>query len=409
MDILAYAAQKRAVDLCNCLCNCVAVNQAVFNSGNTIGYSACLDTNLQAWGCNCYGYTYPCFQVLGREALDKTPWCYCNWVSIPTFAGGNTSFAGTNVNGFKVCSTSVGTVGSGCGATCTFTVPGGVSFVRFQLWGAGGNAGSGCCCGGSGFGSTGAYASVILPAITGCQYNIFAGAICCSTPYRAANYSNYTLQNGPSYVQGYGLNNFCAMGGRGFAAGSIMGLDISAVSVTTCCKWASPDCVVCSGACICNTQADYCFAGCSSCGVIPVSKTNTTKWYGTNTLNINCCCSLAACSYTAFWWGQVVGFNGLNGSASFDINFCGCNCHPPIYGFESVSRCILCADAALGLARGGLCCNGCAYDFMRYPGAGGTAVYLYGACIASCDPSGCFGAVCGGDIGRGGMVCVSYC
>jgi len=329
-------------------------------------------------------------------------------VSIPTFAGGNTSVAGTGVSGFKVCSTSIGTVGSGGGACCQFTVPSGVSYVRFQMWGAGGNAGSGCCCGGSGFGSTGAYTSVIIPAFTGCQYTLCAGSIAITTPYRADNYPNYGCISNSSFVTGYGLSNVCAMGGRGFAPYCIMYYDIASGSMNNCCRWAAPDCVVGSGACICNTNADYCFySSCASCGCIPFSKTNTTNWYGTNTLNINCCCSATICSLDGFWWGQVVGINGLNGSDCFDTNFYGTKCHPPIYGYESVSRCVLLS--CTGSVVGGLRCNGCGFDFMRYPGAGGTGVFLYSGCTATCDTSGCFGAVCGGDIGRGGMVCVSYC
>ena len=403
MDILAYAAQKRTVDLCNCLINFSGT--AATATGNTAGYNSIISPTLVAFGAGSYN-GYNCFQTLGREALDKTPWCYCNWVSIPTFAGGNTSVAGTGVSGFQVCSTSAGTVGSGGGACCQFTVPSGISYVRFQMWGAGGNAGAGLCCGGSGFGSTGAYTSVILPAITGCSYTLCAGAVATTTSYNSGNYANYSCQGNPSFVSGYGLNNVCAMGGRGFAPICILCCDIGTVNAA-CRRWASPDCAYVSGACVCNTNADFCFAGCTSCGVIPVSKTNTTRWYGTNTLNINCCCNTATCAFGGFWWGQVVGINGMNGSAIFDINFCGCNCHPPIYGFESVSRCVLIADANLGLARGGMCCNGCVYDYMRYPGAGGTAVYLYGGCAGSCSPGGSLGV--GGDIGRGGMVCVSYC
>jgi hypothetical protein len=404
MDILAYAAQKRAVDLCNCLCNCTAVNPAVYNNANNIGYNSTINGNLMPYYCGCYN-NYICYQTLGREALDKAPWCYCNWVSIPTFAGGNTSFAGAGVSGFKVCATSVGNVGSGCGAACTFVVPSGISYVRFQLWGAGGNAGSGCCCGGSGFGSTGAYASVILPAITGCSYTIIAGAVTCSTPVLWSNYDNSTAQYGTSYIQGYGISNFCAMGGRGFAPNCILKYDIASAMATVC-RWAAPDCVSGSGSCICNTQNDYCFSSsCASCGCIPFSKTNTTNWCGVNTLNIKCCCSAIACSLDAFWWGQVVGINGLNGSDCFDSSFYGTKQHPPIYGYESVSQCVITGS---GTTVGGLCCNGCGYNFMRYPGAGGTGVFLY-SCIATCDPSGCFGSVCGGDIGRGGMVCVSYC
>jgi len=198
------------------------------------------------------------------------------------------------------------------------------------------------------------------------------------------------------------------MGGKGFSTYCILLFDISSTSTTGSCRWASSDCLAAqSRPCICNGANDYCFAGsCASCGCIPFSKTNSTNRYGTNTLNINCCSSATNCNFDAFWWGQVVGINGLNGSDCFDTNFYGCKIHPPIYGFESVSQCIL---QAAGATVGGLCCNGCGYNFMRYPGAGGTGVFFYAGCTATTDPSGCFGSACGGDIGRGGMVCVSYC
>jgi len=411
MDILAYAAQKRAVDLCNCLCNCVAVNQAVYNNANNSAYNTTLNTSLIPYYCGCYN-SYTCYQALGREALDKTPWCYCNWVSIPTLPGGNTSYAGPGVSGFQVCSTSVGNVGSGAGASgCTFTVPAGISYIRFQIWGAGGNAGSGQCCGGSGFGTTGAYASVIIPAITGCQYTLCAGSVATINPNRLSNYTNASCISNASSVNGFGLTNFCAMGGRGFAPSCIMANDISAGSAVSNCRWGSPDCIGGgnAGACICNAGNDYCFAfACATCGCIPFSKANQITYYGKNTFNINCCCSAINCSFPAFWWGQVVGINGMNGSTCYDAGFCGTHCHPPIYGFETVSQCVVISNGVgAGTAAGGLCCNGCAYNFMRYPGAGGTGVFLYGGCIATCDPANCASG-CGGDIGRGGMVCVSY-
>jgi hypothetical protein len=396
MDILAYAAQKRAVDLCNCLNinNCTAINQAVYCNGNTAGYSAIINTNLLPYYCGCCNY-YNCYQILGREALDKTPWCFCYWTSIPTLVG----------TGFQVCSTSVGTVGSGGGACCLFTVPSGVSYVRFQMWGAGGNAGSGCCCGGSGFGSTGAYASVILPAIAGCQYTLCAGSVATTTPTLWGNYSNYACISNASYVTGYGLSNVCASGGRGFSPCCILGNDLGGYYAAQSSYWASSDCAAAGyGAGICNTANDYCHIGYSSCGCIPFSKTNAVNWYGKNTLNINCCCSSQICSIGGFWWGQVVGINGLNGSDCWNSSFAGVKQHPPIYGFETVSQCVICGA---GTTVGGLYCNGCAYNYMRYPGAGGSGVFLY-SCTTTCDPSGCFGSSCGGDIGRGGMVCVSY-
>mgnify|MGYP003348876141 CR=1 FL=1 len=70
------------------------------------------------------------------------------------------------------------------GATaCSNTLnPAGVTTARFQIWGAGGGS-SGSCAANFSFGtpgSTGAYASVILPVVPGCIYCLCAGcAMCC--------------------------------------------------------------------------------------------------------------------------------------------------------------------------------------------------------------------------------------
>ena len=109
-------------------------------------------------------------------------------------------------NGFCVCN------GAGnywrCGQGCTWTVPSGVTCARFQIWGPGSSSGSSCCCGIGMPGTSGAYASVILPVTAGSQYTMCAGcAYCC--------YGCFTnVQAGSdTYVQGPGLSNFCAQGG----------------------------------------------------------------------------------------------------------------------------------------------------------------------------------------------------
>lgn len=97
------------------------------------------------------------------------------------------------------------------GACCLWTVPAGATTVQFQIWGAGAGSGSWYCCGGSPFGSSGAYAIVQIPAVVGCQYTLCAGcaAMCCAWAWGGIN-----PQDGcASYVSGYGLTGFCADGG----------------------------------------------------------------------------------------------------------------------------------------------------------------------------------------------------
>ena len=127
------------------------------------------------------------------------------WCLIPKYAEGTTSWSG---GGFKVCDT---TSYKRCGASCTWTVPSGVTCVRFQIWGAGTSSGMACCCAYGVPGSSGAYASVIMPVTAGNSYTLCAGCAYCCYPSWGAN-----AQDGcPSYVTGSGLSNFCAEGGQG--------------------------------------------------------------------------------------------------------------------------------------------------------------------------------------------------
>jgi len=63
-------------------------------------------------------------------------------------------------------------------ATCTFTVPSGVSCISFELWGAGGSGGARCCCDcyhqGAG-GAAAGYAAMTIPTSAGTNYSIQVG------------------------------------------------------------------------------------------------------------------------------------------------------------------------------------------------------------------------------------------
>lgn len=394
MDILVYAAKKNINDLNTCINTFVPTTfyQETFDAARTAGNDGA------AWTSNSELYSR--FQRNGNtNCFWAQPYCVNTWANIPTLPGGTQCTAGTNpatgteYSGFKVCGTNFTS-----GATCTWTVPAGASIARFQMWGAGGGSGSGCCCGGSTWGTNGAYASIIIPVVPGCQYTLTA-ACACATPKLWSNRQTPGRVN-PSSVQGFGLNNVCAMSGLDAAHWCILAYDIGATAMFSgCCRWAATDCFT-GGACICNSQNDFCFSNsCASCGCIPKSCSYTTEFYGNSTF------ALQDFPITRNYGSQVAGIPGLNGGMCFDTNFYGISRSAPVYGYN-----FTCSEETLnfqsGSTCGGLCCNHWGYDYRRYPGAGGTSVHLFGGCTAMCDPSG--NLSCGGDVGRSGMVCVTF-
>jgi hypothetical protein len=203
-----------------------------------------------------------------------------------------------------------------------------------------------------------------------------------------------------SFVTGFGLSNFCAEGAPSKNHQIHLYIDMGAYSASGCCFWAAPWCWA-AGGCLCNTATDHCNNGsCSSCGIINFSRNACTTFYGCYT----------GSPYTnvkdiAFTKGmQVVGIPGLNGAQCWDTNFYGWACAPAVYGYESVSQTCICYNTGSTMA--GLCCNHVGYNYRRAPGAGATATFLFAGCTTMCDPSS--NLTCGGDIGRSGMVCVTW-
>jgi len=399
MDILKYSALKAVNGVNSC------INGGANTAANTAGFNAGIVAGSQGdavdWNAN--SATYICSQRTNQwfGHKDNMPWCSQYWGGlIPRLPGSaSTSDAGINPTtgsaycGYKVCATNF--YGA---ASNTWTVPAGTSFARFQIWGAGGKGGSGCCCGGSIWGTSGAYASVIIPVVPGCQYTLCAGCAIATTSIWGGG--SLTGRGCQSYVTGYGLSNFCAEGATAVNHYNLLAIDQDNYSQCSY-RWAAPWCSVSSGACMCNSCYDFCFSSsCSSCGIIAFSRSKAVNFYGTYTggtayntgVNIN------------FSYGQqVVGLPGLNGGMCFDTNFYGWTCVPPVYGYESTTTSCLCMQ---GNSIGGLCCNHVGYNYRRAPGAGATATILFGGCTAMCDPSG--NLSCGGDIGRSGMVCVTW-
>jgi hypothetical protein len=283
------------------------------------------------------------------------------WCVIPTLPATGCPWT----SGFSVCDTSGN---FRCGACCAWTVPGGATCARFQLWGAGAGTGSACCCGFSPIGGTGAYASVIIPVTPGSTYTLCAGCAFCCYACRGQN----DADGCPSFVTGTGLTNFCAEGGEG----SIF------CELKTRCQIGADVCNFCTylGGGVCNTGTDVCWIPYS---IIPASTFD-------NEYPMIASCKTYFGSATS---GVVYGVRGSFGSISVSCDGQICVVHPPIVGFSTNSCCACCivASTQQGCTRAAI--NG----FMQIPGAGGWAGYK------------CAGETnCAGDAGRMGMVCVSF-
>jgi len=97
------------------------------------------------------------------------------------------------------------------GCCCLWTVPAYVRKLFVEAWGAGGNGAGACSCNrchhwkGAGGGY---YNSTTIDTAPGCQYTICAGGVfpCLSQECTAC-------QGCASYITGFNLSNFCAIGG----------------------------------------------------------------------------------------------------------------------------------------------------------------------------------------------------
>lgn len=261
-----------------------------------------------------------------------------------------------------------------CGANCTWTVPAGTSKVQFQIWGAGGGTGNGNCCSGSPYGSSGAYATVIIDAVAGCQYTLCAGCAYCCYGYCTTENVTYGCQ---SYVTGAGLTNFCAMGGT-----ARISCGMKYLNNISQCRWRGPGTDNTQGPCICAGGNWYCFASsCSTCQVVPFIPDKEQIYYGTATTN------------------TVLGMPAVFGGGCFDTNHYGYFTAPPMIGPCHTAQANSCRCETFS---SGSCCGGCrcraADGYRAFPGIGGTWTHMMGG---STEWSG--------DAGRGGMVRVSWC
>jgi len=262
-----------------------------------------------------------------------------------------------------------------CGASCTWTVPSdGTNMAMFQLWGAGAYTATGCCCGGSHYGPTGAYAVSILPVTAGESWIMCAACTYCCWASRGTGPATMCQ----SYVSNTnGTQCLIAMG-----ACSGMGRSAEMLHGETYCRYRSPDGNRDSGACLCNGGHDYCFtSSCATCGEIPFHKDNdiTFSNYG-----------MGACT---------CGLPSLYGKACFDTNHYGYKFHAPVIGVDHTvapNTCQCCFSYSSGTCCGGSCCSASA-GYRQVYGAGGTATHVMGGGNSNC-----------GDSGRPGMVRLTW-
>lgn len=262
-----------------------------------------------------------------------------------------------------------------CGQCCLWTVPGGTTSVQFQIWGAGAGTANGICCAGTPFGQTGAYATVIIDAVPGCQYTLCAGcAYCCYAYCHAANFT----QGCQSYVNGYGLTGVCAQGGTSYISCRMSVLHSNGY---TQCRWRGEGSVATSGPCLCCNGSWYCFDNsCATCGIIPFSADPERTYRGTAT------------------GSTVYGLPSVAGGGCLDTNNYGYHTHPPVispcHTVQPNSCC--CQSFTSGSCCGGCRCQACT-GVLAYPGAGGFGTHMMGNAMEW-----------SGDTGRGGMVRVTW-
>lgn len=264
------------------------------------------------------------------------------------------------------------------GACCLWTVPAATTRAVFQIWGAGAGTGSPVCCGGAPYGQNGAYTVASIPVTAGSQFTLCAGAAdtCRSPP---CGFQTAPPQACKSFVTGTGLCNFCAEGACYNINRWICMLGLTGQKFTSPCFSSAGSCTCCNGSFTCD-------ASCATCGVIGYTKDTLITWYGCATNSLGAVCGLPA------MWGQ----------AYVDTNSYGYYTSAPIVGICHTNP--LAPDGVgfcTTFTSGTLCANStrCASASLRcFPGLGGYPSRAMGGSVSIC-----------GDLGRAGMVRVTWC
>ncbi len=182
----------------------------------------------------------------------------------------------------------------------------------------------------------------------------------------------------PSYVQGPGLTNFCAEGGETNLFCESKSRCLHTVNQTNWCIY--------MGWCICNTGTDYCVDNPDIAGTAYPENRRDMSYQAT----ANC-----KSFYGSATSGDVYGMPGQWSYFAYDFGANNaCHKHPGVVGFKNCS----CCEAQMNNENGGCCYQACYCAAMCCaPGAG---AWGYSTCGG--DTSGF------ADIGKTGMVCVSY-
>ena len=372
VDVSVYNEIARNNDaLTKCVSNAYT---PCYASGLADGCSAA--TTINNGGFACQQTIYPL-----RLACDliAQPWCCCYWAAIPTLP--------SVTGGLFVCDAGTG-YGNIC---CAWTVPGGAQFLRFQMWGAGAASMAMCCCGISIHGGSGAYASVILPAVPGCVYTLCAGCALNSYP------SSITGAGCSSFVNGYGLNNVCADGGEHHPycwmrrEKAVNGVDNPSFNTcymlpnsTWACNVVAKSAFVSGNYLMCSNGGFCTGSSCSHIGTHPFV-TSCKTFYG-NVTNATQCCHFVIGTPGA--WASMISAGSYNFYAY----------SPPV----TCINCACCSNAYVGpLGADYGCGPGVVYSYPCQrpdyaPGKGG---------LPNMDNAGCFRC---GFPGTGGAVCVQY-
>jgi hypothetical protein len=306
-----------------------------------------------------------------EDILCECPWDPAGWAFMPLL---DTAAVGTN---YLCVIDPSGCVR--CNACCAWTVPAGATQAQFQMWGAGATGGAAQCCGGAPFGQNGAYATTIINVTPGDSYTLCAG---CSYCCNAQPGESGETQGGVTYVQGPGLCNVCAEGGCS-SLHCHMGAMIGTYS---CCRFHGVnDTSTAAGGCICAGGRWFCHSNsCGSCGILEYV-CGKTKYYG--------------CTTAAVGSAPVYGIPGVHSSGCWDNSFYGYWHAAPVVDIDHTKR--PGSDCCMTWTSGD-CCGGCkcsaSNGIFCWPGQGhfGVQVNSENYCYY-------------GDMGRGGMVRVSWC
>ena len=293
------------------------------------------------------------------------------WCRIPT----QPAEGGNFTSGVMVCDA---TGYWRCNCNCTWTVPSGTTCARFQLWGPGGGSSEARCCTFSPIGSTGAYASVIMPVSAGESYTLCAGcAYCCYSGSDGYNQS----QGSPSYIQGPNISNLCAEGGWSSCVYKQIqdrNDQLFSIKCNYCYNNFLGGCICRSGAWVCHewsTPGDGYPEGMFDNSYMPWLSSQV-KAYGTIT------------------GGELWKIRGQHSYMAYDYAFPMRYWAATVYGFpnccqgEGSNGCWVCDNC------GGYCQSAWQTSSRRIPGVGGWGTSRCGGNTCVCGDSGRMGAVC---------------